>query len=87
MIEHKNKYDIELAETRRHIDGITNTAPVLLSYIDTDLKFKFGTNSTFFPVMPLISDDSYLESTKGWQFALQFANLGRNYAKHYKSFA
>lgn len=41
LSENKNRRDIELENSRRHIDGITNTAPVLLSYIGTDLKFKF----------------------------------------------
>ncbi|MFT6029569.1 MAG: signal transduction histidine kinase/HAMP domain-containing protein, partial [Oleiphilaceae bacterium] len=41
LIENKNKHDIELESTHRYIDGIANTAPVLLSYIGSDLKFKF----------------------------------------------
>ena len=41
LIENKVKHDQELAETHQHIDGITNTAPVLLSYIGSDLHFRF----------------------------------------------
>lgn len=41
LIETKIKYAQELTESRQHIYGITNTAPVLLSYVGPDLKFRF----------------------------------------------
>lgn len=41
LIENKLLYNKELETTRRRIYGITNTAPVLLSYIGSDLHFKF----------------------------------------------
>lgn len=33
--------DKELKKTRKYIDGITNQVPLLLAYIDTDLKYQF----------------------------------------------
>jgi len=41
LIEKKTERDKELMETRRYIDGITNSAPVLLSYVDKHAHFRF----------------------------------------------
>lgn len=41
LVEHKLLQEEKLAESRMQIYGITNTAPVLLSYVGQDLKFRF----------------------------------------------
>ncbi|OUS05949.1 hypothetical protein A9Q81_04195 [Gammaproteobacteria bacterium 42_54_T18] len=37
----KKRVDDELRKTRKHIDGVTDAAPVLLSYVDKNRKYKF----------------------------------------------
>ena len=44
---------------------LTDSASIeksLSENLNPDLKFKFGTNSTFFPVIPFIEEDLYSES-------------------------
>jgi PAS domain S-box-containing protein len=42
MMSVKNDHDAELEETRKYIDGITESVPVLLSYVDKERRFRFA---------------------------------------------